>query len=134
MKITPRTDERTAIIKALEQEYPSDRVAAETMFRLVVDLLAARESYGIRLDLGRMSFAFGPWWHGTAVKTFAKGIPGASIHRLGAAGRLEELADPANQVRLTHCEKCDHPLFAHGFPGKRGCVVPKCKCKERDTS
>lgn len=132
MKITPRSDERARIIAALEQEYPSDRVAAETIFGLVVDLLAARDSYGIRIDVGSTSFAYGPWWHRTIVKKFAASLPGASIHPLHSAGRLEVLADAETHVQSVTCAMCRHPRFTHGFPGKRGCVVKGCKCKERE--
>jgi hypothetical protein len=133
VKITPRADERAKLIAALEAEYPSDRVAADTLFQLVVDLLSARDAYGIRIQLGEdMHFAYGPWWHRTIVKKFAGSLPGASFHPLASAARLEHLAHPDSHRRLTGCPTCAHPRFAHGFPGKRGCVVKGCKCKELD--
>lgn len=127
MKIALRADERTAIIAALEAEYGTDREAAETMFRLVTDLLGARESFGIKFH----GFAFGPWYHATEVKKLATSLGGdASVHRLWSPGRFMTLQEPPTHRKPTGCHKCGHPLFAHGFSGIRGCVVKKCRCKE----
>jgi hypothetical protein len=125
VKITLRNDERAAIIAALEGEYASDRLAADELFGTVVDALTQRDSFGIKY----MGFAFGPWFHGTAVKKLATSLPGSTIHRLHSSQRFEILLDGDTHRKSTSCESCQHPLFAHGFGG-RGCVVRKCKCKE----
>lgn len=126
MKITLRNSEREAVIAALEGEYASDRMAADEMFRTVVDALTMRESFGIKY----MGFAFGPWYHGTSVKKVATSLPGSTIHRLLPSQRFEIMLDPETHRKSTSCDTCDHPLFAHGFSNHRGCVVRKCRCKE----
>lgn len=126
MKITVRNDERACVIAALESEYANDRLAADAMFHVVGDRLVARDSFGIKY----MGYAFGPWYHGSAVKKVATSLPGATIHRLYSSERFETLLDADTHRRSMLCDSCHHPNFAHGFSG-RTCVVKKCRCKGR---
>lgn len=132
MRITIRSAERMAVVEILEADFPTANKLADEVIKRVVDELSRREAYGVKLWVSdpAMSFAFGPYWNVAQARTAAlQSGANASVHKLGSPADLEILSDPESHAIPSHCKTCSHPLFAHGFPRKKECVVPKCKCK-----
>lgn len=129
MRLTIRASERKAILDALEADYKSDKDAADTIIKLVVELLSERDAYGLKVPLGpTMAVAIGPFFHSGQIKAVSVMMPGSTVHPLSSPARFLELLDPNTHRMETMCDSCRHPKFAHGFSGKT-CVVPKCRCK-----
>jgi hypothetical protein len=130
--ITIRRAERDQVVALLEDDtYASAADLADALIRKVVTMLSERDAHAVQLRAGEaISVVVAPFWNVASAKALARSLGGsASVHKLSSVAGMSRLMDPSTHRKKSHCEECTHPMFAHGFTNKKGCVVRKCRCK-----
>lgn len=114
--------EKDALVALLEDETFEDAEAlAEAVYNKSMDLLAQRDSYGIRLDHENgTSIAYGPFWDKNSAKRALKERPDGELRRMRAASAWTAPLTRLNE-QSAMCHKCGHHKHLHNED--RGCIT-----------
>lgn len=134
MTLTPRADERKALVELLEQDWEDADALAGALLKRAFELLQSRTLYGLRWNVGGGTLAVGPFAQERDAERWHKGQGGegavALLHGPGRFPRPEKTAP----VVCT----CGHPKGTHDHAkGKGWCWANtkdknnrKCDCTQ----
>jgi len=137
MALTPRKEERAALIELLEAEWDTPDALASALLKESFRLLQERDLWGLAVDHAGLRVVYGPFATEGDVERAHKAL-GVGVGYVGkmyaAAGVLRQDVEPL----LGLCAACAHPKGVHDHPKAWGrCMAgttqkenPACPCKQ----